>query len=57
MLAWLWDIFVGRFCMHIWEIQMEGEVYQRQESKRPYGRLYTLRCTKCGDLRKRRIKP
>jgi hypothetical protein len=48
MIAWLWNWIVGRFCSHQWEIH--EEIVITAEDGVPTGRLYVLRCVKCGDV-------
>lgn len=54
MLAWLWNLFVGNFCVHKWEKKAECDVYgvdpyDYRETTYPTYRVYKLRCTKCGN--------
>lgn len=54
MLGWLWRVFVGRFldCSHKWEQQ---GAYESKHDTYPHFKcmIICLRCSKCGDIRKR----
>lgn len=39
-------------CFHEWEIIANHDVfYSNIDSKYPYGKKYTLRCKKCGNMK------
>lgn len=49
MLGWLFNILVGSFCVHKWEVIKEGpRLNSRKETE---GYYYDLRCTKCGNIK------
>ena len=52
MLAWIWNIVVGQFCRHKWEIIDQGGVYGSDLNKPLYIRYY-LQCEKCGNIKKK----
>lgn len=56
MIAWLWNLVIGRICCHVWEIQSHGKLYENGDNKKmPYGTLYVMRCKKCGEIKRRKI--
>lgn len=48
MLGWLFNILVGQFCFHKWEVIQHGEI---TIDGNPTGTYYNLRCTKCGNIK------
>lgn len=51
MIAWLFDILVGRLCWHKWKILGCNEVH---EDGYKIGDRYHLQCEKCGDVKFRK---
>lgn len=53
MLAWLWDVFVGRFCRHQWgEVESTVLRYDPDVSlSTPVRTAWVTRCSKCGAVR------
>jgi len=55
MLGKFWNIFIGSFCMHKWEIIDKGKLRQNGVDDLPTGIIFFLQCSKCGDIKSRRI--
>ena len=51
MFAWLYNLIIGNFCSHNWEIFKEVELFSDEDAKLPSGHRYHLRCTKCGNIK------
>ncbi len=51
MIAWLWNNFIGQFCSHKWEEIDRCNLILR-EGATPHGQKYTLRCKKCGNIKR-----
>ena len=56
MLGWLCKIIIGSFssCAHEWETINEAPI-EDVKAKVITGRLYVLKCKKCGDIQQRSI--
>lgn len=55
MLSLLWKILVGSFrpsCQHKWETMESREVYEDDDSTRPYAHKRFCRCEHCGAWKK-----
>lgn len=48
MLAWLWDVFVGRFCVHKWIIIRRGPRVCDGDTR---GYYYDSQCDRCGRIK------
>jgi hypothetical protein len=65
VLGWLWRVLVGRFsrCDHVWGTIDVGSLSKHPDDvwkslgAEPYvvGHFHDLRCTKCGDVVRRRL--
>ncbi len=49
MIAWLWNVVVGRFCNHIWEERGDGNITDSRGNVT--GHVFYLTCKKCGDIK------
>ena len=47
MIAWLWNLLVGQFCRHRWEIIKQGNS--------DMGGYYDLQCKKCGTVKSKYV--
>lgn len=52
MIAWLFSIIVGRFCLHAWVIHREG---RRTRNGIAYGHYYDLHYSKCGSMKSKHL--
>ncbi len=52
MITWLWNIIIGQFCHHKWEIIAQCEL---QDEGVKVGMQYMLQCKKCGNVKKRNL--
>lgn len=52
MLAWIWNILVGRFCIHHWVIMEQRDI---TEGNVVIGAAVYLQCDKCGDVTRRHL--
>lgn len=55
MISWLWNLIVGQFCRHQWEIAREVSLYDGPDASMPCGTKYHLCCIKCGEMKRRRL--
>lgn len=56
MIKWLWRLIWGRpTCEHEWEIYERIIIVNDDEDN--IGRVYDLRCNKCGDMCSREFRP
>lgn len=46
MIAWLWNLIVGRFCAHTWQTVERLKLVD--DDRVCIGRVVFARCTKCG---------
>ena len=59
MIGWIYRMIVGRFtrCDHKFEIHEERDVVTQFLGTRQEYRMYTLRCSKCGEMKIFEAKP
>jgi hypothetical protein len=56
MIALLWNLLVGRICIHRWEILRSATVWNADVSDQwPVGWKYVLRCARCGGIRSKQL--
>lgn len=48
MLSWLYDLLIGNFCNHKWEILTHGPL---QVEGRQYGTYFIQQCKHCGNIK------
>jgi hypothetical protein len=51
VIAWLWDILIGQFCRHKWNVVDQVNLYDGEHATMPYGRKYMMQCSKCGNIK------
>lgn len=53
MLLWLWDVVIGQWCRHKWELQEIEDVVDRSNPDDGYrvGMIFRSQCVKCGNLK------
>ena len=54
MIRLLEFLFSG--CWHKWTILNQGALYEDNRDKLPIGRWVTLRCEKCGDVKRKTFR-
>lgn len=52
MLAWLWDLIVGKFCNHKWVLTHRNPVYSPDDLRLPHSMNYVQTCEKCMTMKK-----
>lgn len=52
MIAWLWNLLIGTFCNHRWEVTEERDFV---EGSACVGKVVYLQCRKCGDVKRRNL--
>lgn len=56
MIAWLWNLIVGQFCIHKWEVYGRMKITENGIKEEPtlFVRHY-MRCIKCGNIKTREL--
>jgi len=55
MLGWIYRVIIGHFtaCSHTWTTLREAPIVD--DSNDVIGRIYTLRCSQCGEIASRSV--
>lgn len=46
---------LGGGCSHQWEIYETALIWPAEKSEKPEGKVYMLRCTRCGDMKAHKL--